>query len=175
MESPIDHLKHRARVLQKLVAQSLSTALAELRELDEFRNVPDSGIAEAATRRDCLAVIAKQLGFPGWPPLLAVMQGARLVDFGTLLVPAKSSAFWNIWFADYEEASRVRAEHGGYLLAYRRQFFVADADYIRHIGLDPDDSDWTAMNRDWPNTTASEARARQYLKLIQGKLPSLVS
>jgi len=169
----IDDLKHRARLLHKLAGRSEPGAIAELRSLDEFSSSTPEAIAQAVTRRHCLSAIAVQLGFDGWPHALDVLEGARLVNFGTLLVPPKSSPFWNVWSANYEEAARIRAKHGGYLLAYLRQFLVADADFIRHLGLDPDDPDWEAINRDWPNAANGEARARLYAKLTRQRLPML--
>lgn len=169
----IDDLKHRARLLHKLAAKSHPEAIAELRVLDEFASASPTELSQAVTRRHCLACIAIQLGFDGWPHAVNVLEGARLANFGTLLVPPKSSPFWNVWSANYEEAAKIREEHGGYLLAYLKQFFVADADFIRHLGLDPDDADWKAIERDWPNAKDGEARARLYAKVIKQRLPRL--
>lgn len=171
---PVIHdLKHRARLLHELAARSHAHAISELRVLEEFSSATPEDIVRAATRRHCLSAIAVQLGFDGWPHALNVLKGARLVNFGTLLVPPKSSPFWNVRSANYEEAARIREEHGGYLLAYLKQFLVADADFIRHLGLDPEDSDWQAINRDWPNAADGESRARLYANLIKQRLPRL--
>lgn len=173
MNTIIENLKSRARVLHRLAGHVDPLAIAELRQLENFALSSSEQIARAATRRHCLAATAQRLGFNNWPQLLDVLQGARLVDFGKLLVPPGSSAYWNVWFADYAEAAKVRAEHGGYLLAYGRQFLVADENFIRYIGLDPHDPDWETIGRDWPNTHHTAARNRLYTQLIQRTLPHL--
>lgn len=175
MHSVIDDLKHRARLLHKLAVRSRPEALREIRLLDEFALCAPADIAPLVTRRHALSCIARQLGFTGWPHLLSVLKGARRVDFGTLLVPPRSSAFWNIWSASYEDAAAIRAEHGGYLLAYRRQFLVADAHFVRHLGIDPNHPDWDAIERDWPNARDAEARGRLYGAVIRKRLLPLFS
>ncbi|MBC7171580.1 MAG: hypothetical protein H5U40_04100, partial [Polyangiaceae bacterium] len=69
--------------------------------------------------------------------------------------------------ASYEEASTIRAEHGGYLLAYKRHFFIVDSYFIETLGLDPADPDWERIGRDWARPLAPEARTRLYERLIR--------
>ena len=47
--------------------------------------------------------------------------------------------FLNRWFSTYEEARRSLESEGGFLLPYRRHFFVCEADVIKEMGLEPDD------------------------------------
>ncbi len=169
----IDHLKASARVLQRQVSRGEPEALSRL------GLQPQSTEAErsAVQRRHCLAVIAKELGFSSWSHALNVLDespspGAS-VDFGTLLYPARiGGAHWNIWCADYEEAQRIRAEHGGFLLPYKRQFFICDQHFIQTIGLDPKDPDWESIGRDWARPASVEARSRLYRKVIEARLPA---
>jgi hypothetical protein len=58
-------------------------------------------------------------------------------------------------------------EHGGYLLAYRRHFFIVDRYSIETLGLHPDDPDWELIGRDWVRPRRADARERLYAKLIQ--------
>ena len=90
-------------------------------------------------------------------------------DFGTLLYPNGASAHWNIWSASYDEAKAIRADHGGYLLAYKRHFFIVDRHFIETIGLDPDDPDWEKMGRDWVRPKDPEARGRLYARLTRDR------
>src|ERR1700692_199464 len=92
-------------------------------------------------RKDCLAMIAAEFGFPNWPAAKAAISGAEAVDFGTLLYPS-ACAHINLWFARYDEAAEVRAAKQRYLLGYKRQFLVVDRYFIKSLGLDPDDEDW---------------------------------
>ena len=66
-----------------------------------------------------------------------------------------------------EEAKAIREQHGGYLLAYRRHFFIADRYFIETLGLDPDDPDWQLIERDWVKPRRADARERLYGKLIR--------
>jgi hypothetical protein len=99
---------------------------------------------------------------------VAVLGGESPEDFGTLLSPRGAEAHWNIWCARYEEARRVRQEHGGFLLAYKRHFFIVDEHYVRTLGLDPEDPDWERMGRDWARPRDVSARGRLYARLILG-------
>jgi hypothetical protein len=72
----------------------------------------------------------------------------------------------NPWFVDLAEARRHHEEHGGYLLAYRRHFVVVDKHYVRTLGLDPADPDWSALGRSWVEPAGVEARRRLYGKLL---------
>jgi hypothetical protein len=122
---------------------------------------------EGDKRRHHLAAVAKQLGFDGWPHLVAVLKGDEAQNFGTLLYPNVCSAHFNIWSASYDEARTIREEHGGWLLPYRHQFIIVDRHYIETIGLDPDADDWAEMGRDWVRPASADARQRLCQRLIQ--------
>ena len=57
--------------------------------------------------------------------------------------------FLNRWFSTYDEARVARHSDGGYLFPYRHQFFVARAEAVRELGLDPKDPDWERIGWDW--------------------------
>lgn len=92
-------------------------------------------------------------------------------DFGTLLYPPGASAHCNIWSASYEEARTIHAQRGGYLLAYRRHYFIADRYFIETLGLDPEDPDWERIGRDWVRPQQPEARERLYAQLLRQRAP----
>ena len=71
--------------------------------------------------------------------------------------------FLNRWFSNYEEARAARAGGGGFLLPYRRHFFVCEAEVIRALGLDPEDEDWGRVGWDCarPADEAAYARLRE--------------
>ncbi|MFG1492694.1 hypothetical protein [Halobacteriovorax sp. ZH4_bin.1] len=77
----------------------------------------------------------------------------------------KSSPFLTHWFAKYSEAKNYQKENGGYLLTFRGQFFVAQKEYILHMGLDPDDSVWELIDFDVSSNNSLE----KFFK-YQGKL-----
>lgn len=168
MAGVISDLKAEARILHRQIVDRDPVALARTQQLVELRGDPAS-LPMRIRRRHCLAVIARELGFQGWPHIVAVLRGTDSSDFGTLLCPKGSEVHWNIWSASYTEASAIRKEHGGYLLAYRRHFFITDRHFIDTLGLDPDDPDWALIGRDWVKPRRADARERLYGKLIRGR------
>lgn len=167
MDDPILDLKSRARILHRQARRLDPAALSRLRTLPELRNLEDGSQVDCLKRRHCLAVIARELGFEGWPHARAVLAGTASEDFGTLLYPPGADVHWNIWSANYEEARDLREQIGGYLLAYRRHFFVVDRHFIETLGLDPDDHDWELLGRNWVKPLRLGARRRLYAKLIR--------
>jgi hypothetical protein len=166
----IDELKARARVLHRKAQSGEPDALVRLRKVEELSELDDATLIARVRRRHCLGALALEMGFPGWPDALAAFEGSAS-DFGTLLYPsAFGGGHWNIWSASYEEARAIREEHGGYLLGYRRQFFVTDRYFIESLGLDPDDPDWARIGRDWIRPSDPEARNRLYAALVRRQL-----
>lgn len=166
----VEDLKARARILHRDLKRGDEEALARVRRLPELRDLGAS-LTTLVQRRHCLTVVAQELGFGSWPALVGMLRGAS-DDFGTLLHRHACFAHWNIWSASYEEARAIRAEHGGYLLGYRRQYLVVDEHYIRTLGLDPADPDWEAIGRDWVRPASVEARSRLMAELIRQRATS---
>ncbi|HKU41329.1 MAG TPA: hypothetical protein VJR89_24365 [Polyangiales bacterium] len=140
-----------------------------MRALRELASAEPAVIASTIRREQCLTVAALQLGFRSWRHAVEVLDGDP-DDFGTLLYPSTCSGHWNIWSAHYPEAREIRAAHGGYLLAYRRQFLIVDHYYIDSLGLDPAHSAWSRMERDWVRPPDRHARAELYDLLVQNAL-----
>lgn len=166
---PIHELKVRAELLHKAALAGDPGALQRLRTLPELRKATPEALATfagAVRRKHALAVVAREVGFDGWAHASTVLGGALADDVGTLLCLLATPAYWNIWSASYPEAQAIRAEHGGYLLAYKRQFFIADQHYVAAIGLDPDDPDWARIGRDWARPRDPAARTRLYGRLL---------
>lgn len=165
----IHDLKQAARTLQRQAIRGDAAAITRLGALPELREADGSTAIARLRRRHCLAVVAGELGFQGWSHATAVLVHGSTGDFGTLLCPPHCAVHWNIWSADLAEARAIRAGHGGYLLAYRRQFLIVDRHYIESLGLDADDPDWAAIGRDWTVAGPSPARQRLYARLIRGR------
>ena len=169
-------MKHRARLLQKRAIENDAVALATLREQPELRPLADAVLIATLQRKHCLTALAKQLGFTHWPHARAVLSGEALAtleqkpDLGTLLHREQGGAYWNIWSASYEEASGIRAEHGGFLLPYKKQFLIVEPDYLAALGLDPSDPDWTAIGRNWPAPSDHAAWSRLTSRAIDARL-----
>lgn len=93
-------------------------------------------------------------------------QGVGNANFGKLLCSSKCGVHLDIWAASYDEAKDTHKRHGGYLLPYQTQYLVVEESYIRTLGLDPDDTDWERMGRDWIQPNDIGARSRFYAQLI---------
>ena len=172
---PVGELKIRAEILHKRLASGSADAIARLRALPEMRRADERELAAMANdtrRKHCLAIVAREYGFSGWEHAHRVLDGdANETDFGTLLHGEGASAILKPWFASYQEAraSLDGAPRDGsrrYLLAYRRDFFVVDRHFIETLGLDPVDTDWQAIDWDWPRPRDPIARRRLYQKRL---------
>lgn len=81
-------------------------------------------------------------------------------DAGKLWYQPDLDVFLNRWFSSYEEARRSLEAEGGYLLPYRRQYFVCEAEVISALGLDPEDPDWERVGRDCARPADAQAYER---------------
>ena len=157
MMDAITEMKTRAEILHRRIEAQDTGAAARLHVLPER--------PEQVRRQDCLTVVAREMGFPNWPAAKRALAGEATDEFGDLLFPKRCASHFNRWYKTYEEASAIRQEVGGYLLAFRRQFVIVDRYFIEDLGLDPDDADWGAMEYDWARGYGA-ARARLYAKLV---------
>jgi len=169
MVDPIRELKVRAEILQGRVSSNDARSLERLRALPELRKASPDALATFAAgiqRKHCLAIVAREFGFSGYTHAQRVLSGdASEADFGSALYRTGSGTL-NHWYASYDEARALREEIDGYLLAYKRHFFIVDTFFIQSLGLDPEDPDWTAIGRDWVKPKDPDARKRLYGKLF---------
>ena len=182
MTNAIRELKTRAEILHKQIKTADPAALNRLTAIKEWRQAAQNptlaaqaygatGIpipyrdATTIKRRDCLNVIARELGFPDWGQAKLTIAGESASgDFGTLLY--RGGGHINRWYVNYDEAVADREDCNGYLLAYKRDFLVVDRYFIESLSLDPDDPDWAAIGFNWVRPKSLAARTRLYDKLI---------
>ena len=163
----LQSLRDRARHLHEGVRRGDADALARARRLPEIaRAGEDRTVRTATLPRHCRAVVAREIGFAGWSHAAGVLSGRRDKDFGTLLLPGNCEHLDCAWAETYDEALAIRARTDGYLLAWRTQYLVVDRKFVAALGLDPDDSDWERIGRDWVRPHDVEARERLYARLI---------
>lgn len=170
MVDVIERLKQRARRVHRLARIGDRDALQFLRSAPELRHWEEQQLIAEVRRRHSLTALAWTLGFRGWPHAKAVLAGEYVEDLGTLMFRESGGAFWNVWSAHYDEAAEIREAHGGYLLPYRRHFQIADAHYVRWIGVDPNAEDWTRCGRDWVRPKDRGAWARLTQAAIEARL-----
>ncbi|MCB9914156.1 MAG: hypothetical protein H6828_03275 [Planctomycetes bacterium] len=166
MKSAIEIARAHARVLQRLASDGDPQTLAAFAALEGLQDVERAALAETVQRKHALALVARRLGFTGWAVAKRVLAGELVDDWGELLYPGRGAAYWNVWSAHLDEARRIRAEHGGYLLPWRRQFVIVEDHFVEHIGLDPRDAGWATLGRDWLCAGGDEVRARFYAALV---------
>jgi hypothetical protein len=167
----IRELKTRAEILHRRIQTNDHRAIGRLRVLPNFRRASYENLTAATgtiQRRDCLTVIAAELGFASWPEAKTAIAGeAPVEDFGTMLYPdRRCCGHINRWYKTYAEAAEVRKSSDGYLLGYKRQYGVVDRYFIESLGLDPADPDWGELGFDWVQPKDVAARTRLYGKLV---------
>lgn len=101
--------------------------------------------------RHCLNQAAREVGFAHWEHARAVLGGlaTREDDMGTFWHAPRTGMLLNLWLARYEEArAALEADLRAYLLPYRRQFMVVQADFIQELGVDANHPAWAETNHD---------------------------
>jgi hypothetical protein len=177
MMDPVRELKIRAEILHTRLASGEADGLERLRVLRELKRADAAALAAPAHRlryKHCLAVVARECGFSSWEHALRVLEAdPTTADVGTLLYDRGegASGVLHHWFAVHDEARAfLDGSPAGvprqYLLAYGRDFFVANRDFVEALGLDPDDPDWAAIGWDWARPADPAARGRLYYKRL---------
>ncbi len=164
----LDFLKNEARLLHKQAKAGSRAAIGRLN-----KNSPAVALGEDIQRKHCLATVAREIGFSGWKAVVECFEAREGADFAGFLHPRRCHIFWNIWLASYEAATKVRAEHGGFLLTYANQFIVVDDDYVSALGVGPDNALWQAIGRDWAKPNDFAARDQLSLLVVTEHMSAL--
>ncbi|MBA3592967.1 MAG: hypothetical protein H0W47_04115 [Polaromonas sp.] len=101
--------------------------------------------------RYCLNQVAREVGFAHWEHARVVLGGvaARDDDMGTFWHAPRTGILLNLWLARYEEArAALEADPQAFLLPYRRQFMVVQADFIQELGVDTSHPAWAEATHD---------------------------
>ena len=104
--------------------------------------------------KHALSVIAIENGFESWVNLKCQLPFIR-------------GGFLNQWFTNYAEAKSYQQLNGGYLLPFKNQFFICEADYISNLGFNSADPDWKLIGYDWVNPDHKAAGQRLYKKWMR--------
>jgi len=81
-------------------------------------------------------------------------------EAGPVMWVNRMDAVVSRWFTTYGEARASLDSHGGYLLPFKKQFFVTLPEGVRELGLDPRDPDWERIGWDWVRPADPDAWAR---------------
>lgn len=145
--------------------QTLAAA-ARMVNLRRFAHLTPAQLLDDLSRvqlKHALTVIAVDYGYASWAQV--VRSAAATNPTGPTESPVSMyepgvSALINRWFSTYAEARDSLDDMGGYLLPYRRQFYITERAGIELLGLDPDDSDWRAIDWDWVKPSSRSAWER---------------
>jgi len=155
----VDECKVQASILLKsLHSNDLATsqkAAKRFRRLPEFKPASLEEIVQAdIKRKQALTIIAMERGFKSWADLKCQLPFIR-------------GGFLNQWFANYTDAKSYQRLNGGFLLPFKNQFFICEADYINNLGFNAEDADWTLIGYDWASPDNKEAWQRLYKKWMK--------
>lgn len=136
--SELEKLKIKAKLLQK----------AKRRAGVDFR------------LKDAFEMLARKAGFLSWRDL------RENLDETAEFCPAGSSAFWKVWYSNYEEARAHLNASGGFLLPYRKHFFLCEAVYVHFLGVPEGDADLAAVGVNWaePKDVAAYRRVLEKIR-----------
>jgi len=156
----IEEYKIQASMLLKALrsndSDAVEKALTRFQSLSELQKSSAEEIISKAKLKHALAVIADEQGFDSWADLKSFCTKQVTESF----VDGYEGGFLNQWFIAYSEARDYQKTKGGFLLPYKKQFFVCEAEYIDWLGLDSDDPDWKAIDYDWVKPSSQKAYAR---------------
>ncbi len=145
--------KIQASILLKSLRTSDSAKAAKrFSRLAEFADCSIADIMQQNMQlKHALKVIAIENGFESWLDL-------------KIQIHFIVGGYLNLWFADYAEAKTYLNSKGGFLLPYKKQFFICNANYIKQIGFEPDDPEWQKIGYDWAVPADQAAWQRLYKK-----------
>lgn len=153
--STVEEYKIQASLLLKslrLRGNDAEKAAKRFKRLPEFADLSIEEILQKdIKRKQALLLIAVENGFNSW---LDLKMQVNFIIGGYL----------NSWFPNYNEAKSHLNSAGGFLLPYKNQFFICNAEYIKQIGFEPEDPDWKLIGYDWVIPASKEAWQRLYKK-----------
>lgn len=155
------------RLLSHLRGGDPARARAAAARFLRLRSLAEAGLEGLLARpvrvrlKHALAVVAEEQGAPSWLALVRAFEVRAAEDPGPppFHTPRLDSCL-NRWFTVHAEALESLRREGGYLLPYRGQFFVTEAEGILALGLDPGDPDWSAIGFDLVKPLDAPARER---------------
>ena len=166
---PLEECKINASILMKELRSKDDAIVKKAAErftcLPIFKDHDLAKVLSAAKRKHALNVIAIEQGYASWVELKKELEP----PIGQTFVESYKGGFLNKWFVSYPSAKMEQRTSGGFLLPYKKQFFVCEESYIKALGMDPNDPDWHAIERDWVKPGSQKAFHRLNRKWWQIK------
>lgn len=155
----VSECKIQASILLKSLHSSspdiATQAVKRFLRYPEFAKLSQDQLSQIDIKlKHALAVIALENNFKSWVALKTQ-------------IPFVIGGYLNSWFANYAEAKTYQEKEGGFLLSYKKQFFICESSYIEHLGFDSHDPDWQKIGFDWENPQDKAAWQRLYKKWMK--------
>ena len=164
----LNYFKAQASKLQKQLSQADLVINSELRtRLYQCGQQQILESPEKIKRKQVLNIIALEYGFDDWAALKGRIELESQLDFVTFFCRNGTGGFLNHWFTSYAEAKAYQQSHGGVLLPYKHQYFVATKSYLEKFGFEKGDADWRAIDYDWVNPASNSAKVTIIQKLVK--------
>ncbi len=96
-------------------------------------------------------VLAIENGYDNW----AAFRESMITE--DCMYTAGCGAYLNVWFKHYEEATTYHKTNGGYLLQYRKDYYVAEQAVIDVLGLQHLSTEWKTIGNNWVQPTNKQA------------------
>lgn len=104
-------------------------------------------------------IIAKHAGYLSWRDLKENLEANQIMNFPI------SSAYWNTWYSNYDDAKKHIQDGKGYLLPYQKHFFICDSNYLERLGVSIGDPDLEKVGRNWVEPLDTKAWERLAKKI----------
>ena len=162
----LNYFKNRADRLLKSIRKGIDVDSETLNALSKLANCETEYLSRELKKKHTLNYVANEFGFENWALLKNWVEKVSQIKFPEFFCSRPFLGLTNTWFNIYSEAKSYQKEHGGVLLSFKTQFFVANLDVIRIMGFESEDEDWKAIGYDWVNPDDEQAKLRVVEKIL---------
>lgn len=121
---------------------------------------------EQVSHTHALEVIAREQGHGSWRELKHARDTAPRRFDAEAFFTRNAGSDLKRWFVTHAQARESLLAHGGWLFAFREQFFVCERAFLHGLGVDVADPDWQRLGFDWIEPADLAAKARLEARLI---------
>ncbi len=132
--------------LRSTAEVSSRKAASRFLQISDFSRKTDDWLiahADAVQLKHAYKVIAYENNYDTWAAL------KHFVIENDCLYKSSGVAYIHQWFNNYRQAEAYHQKHGGYLLAFWKDFVVCGKEYINCIGLGNYEAEWKNIGYNW--------------------------
>ncbi|MCW8877556.1 MAG: hypothetical protein OQJ89_15245 [Kangiellaceae bacterium] len=160
-KSKVDLLYRQLKQADQILTSELTARLSEV-NLTALLDNP-----EKIKRKQAYSIIASEHHFEDWPSFKHWIEQVASLDLARFFCRREFLGFTNHWYNSYGEAKHHQIKHGGVLLSYKLQFFVASKNYLEAMGFTAENECWKRMEFDWVNPREPAAKLKVVEQLIK--------